>query len=175
MKKVTIALIPTIAFLVHSTHAQTDKGTVMVGASTWGRTEIYAGKIEEVFFSFRPNFGKFVADDLALGFEIPLSFQHYSTVNVYGYGFTPNIRYYFAHAGPFGFFGSALAGYSSHRDVDVEHTTTYHHLAAGFGGGSTWFINEGIGLEGVAGYEHTLYGNDDHSNLRLRLGFQLFF
>lgn len=180
MKKILLPLFVLLIAATLSSTAQTDRGKIMVGGSMNLRIPSNDGdNIRQSYLSASPNVGFFVADNVALGFGLPLTSNRYYD-NRTGYtsrssslGFAPFGRYYFGGSnlkpfveGRFGIerFNTEVTGRANRREDAVF---------VGFGAGIALFLNEHVALEPKLSYDAYNRGGTN-SALNFNLGFQIY-
>ncbi|MBD0259194.1 MAG: outer membrane beta-barrel protein [Cytophagales bacterium] len=175
------ALLLTGAF---SATAQTDRGRVMAGGSVSFNLPTGDGdNVRQSTLSATPSIGFFVADNVALGFGLPITLNRYedsgarTTIRNSSLAFAPFGRYYFGAANikPFleARFGiQRFKNYQS-RPAGVTESTD-NALFVGMGGGIAFFLNEHVALEPKLTYD-AYSRNNTSSAFNFNLGFQVYF
>lgn len=174
--------------------AQTEKGRWTVGAQVGN--VLYNSQYGYRSFSgsIAPSAGYFVADNLAIGAGLPLSYstsrstdRSYRSWNT-GIGLSPFVRYYFGKATlrPYGAIGYSYSRSWQHTESPNE-TINYRGFSSSLSPtvGVAYFINRTVAMDAGISYVSNWYNNgfDDsqpsttsRSNyLALNIGFQLFF
>lgn len=168
--KTTIHLLTIITLCCVSlnTLAQTEKGKYFFGALT----RLNAGIIEHsrvqdnvntlsertTQFSFIPNAGYFIKDNLALGLEVSLSFSNTedydydSTQRESTLAFSPFSRYYFGNKNvrPFLYASGGIGRYKTkYRSTitDFKSDSSYTLIFYSLGAGTGFFLNDAISIE----------------------------
>jgi hypothetical protein len=175
-KVLTIALLCSLFLLSSlSSYGQTEEGTWMLGGSA--STGLYF-QTDNNYFSLgiSPSMGYFLADNLAAGASIPLSFLTEEDYRSIGYGITPFVRYYFGPPSEFMFFVTGSFGIQGWSNKYDDTTNSSSSITGRAGVGGSYFLNESIGLEIILGYSYSKTKDlDPTSNIALRLGFQIYF
>ena len=150
--------------------SQTDKGSIMVGGQLGLKTNKNSSS-----FKLNPNFGVFVADNVALGGNINFDFSKEGTISANEFGIGPFVRYYIGkkETKPFLVFsGDYLTSTVKTNNQQIS-SSGYGFL---FGLGFAAFLNRNVAIEGIAGYNYADYTNAKGSGgFSLSLGFQLYF
>lgn len=145
----TLLLAFTLAF---ACHAQTQKGTLMIGGG--GSAEFEDG----FSASLNPNLGYFVANNVAVGSGLSLCYGKSSSLRSVGAGVQPFVRYYFGQQAPTRFFAVASGSVLSHRtEVEngiVEYEKSTSHSFGG-GLGVVHFLTDQVGLEAQLLYRNS--------------------
>ena len=110
-------------------------------------------KAESFGFNVNPRAGYFISDNAALGAEVQLGLDIYDGGEIWRYGVTPFIRYYFPEgaAPTHRWFGEAIVGLggSSVEDSDGDAILSrVYGLRAGY----AHFVAEHVALEAILGY-----------------------
>ncbi len=167
-----------------SAAAQTDRGRIMAGGSV--NLNIPTGdgdNIRQSRLEATPSIGFFVADNVALGFGLPISVSRYQDDGAKlirrnsSFAFAPFGRYYFGAANikPFleARFGiQRFKNYESRPGFLGE--STDNALFVGMGGGIAFFLNEHVALEPKLTYD-AYSRNNTSSSFNFNLGFQVYF
>jgi hypothetical protein len=158
--------------------AQTEKGTKLVG----GTGSI--GFHDPFSISLSPDVGIFLADNIALGASVQLSYSSGDHFTNSSLGLYPFFRYYFGGSETNKAFGQINAGFghqwSKSTSSGFENKNSYNNTNVGIGVGMVHFITEQVGLEALLAYNH--YSNNSGSNisssskgyLTLNVGFQIY-
>lgn len=155
MRKIFFVLILLIAGIT-GVNAQTEKGTFLLG----GGLSFQASGGSSVFTA-NPNFGIFVANNIAAGAQFTLlTADGYSA-----WALGPFARAYFAGSEKGKFFGQGSINIGGADDSDVQ-------LGAGLGAGYAIFLNKSIALEMGVNYSKT---GEAEGIFGLGVGFQIHF
>lgn len=171
-----------IILFLSEAHAQTEKGTLLLGGSAGMSFDSREGpNYFNVFVS--PRIGIFVANRLALGAGVPFSFTSTGDFESSSIGIGPFMRYYFGNGkvSPFLEARGSLNRFSSqYREINGGMATnTSTTRSGGLGVGLAYFITPAISLESMLSYDATRVGNRMGSNstrgtLNLNIGFQIY-
>ncbi len=180
MKKILLPFFMLLFAASFPASAQTDKGKIMVGGNMNLRIPTNDGEsVQQSYLSLTPNVGFFLADNVALGFGLPVSSNRYLdnrtgyTSRSSSFGFAPFGRYYFGASnikpfleGRFGIerFRTEETGKANRRDEAVF---------VGFGAGIALFLNDHVALEPKLSYDAYNRGGT-HSAFNFNLGFQVY-
>ena len=164
-----------------SATAQTDRGRVMAGGSVNFRLPTGDGdNVRQSTLSATPSIGFFVADNVALGFGLPITLDRYEddgrryTRRNSSFAFAPFGRYYFGAANIKPFL-EARFGIQHFKTVETGRgDVTDNALFVGMGGGIAFFLNEHVALEPKLTYD-AYSRNNTSSSLNFNLGFQVYF
>jgi opacity protein-like surface antigen len=159
------------AFLIslQLTQAQTDKGDWMVGGTLGFNTAKNSANV-----TFDPQVGYFFLKNLVLGGQINLSYTEQGSIHFTDIGVGPFARYYFGETKARPFFTGDMSFINNHFKTETSSGTSQ---AFGYflGGGASFFINENVAVDGILGYRHVKYKNEDGTGgLNFKLGFQVF-
>jgi hypothetical protein len=169
----TVTLIFSLCIL--GSYGQPENGTYMLGGSAGTGYTLTSGS-NSFNISLSPNLGYFFTDNLAIGASLPLSLyiqEDYTNLN---YGFGPFFRYYFGQTSAIMYFVTGSFGISGYSIKYDDTSSSSSGITGKAGVGGTYFLNESIGLEAIFGYTYSKWEESDAtSNIRLSLGFQIFF
>jgi outer membrane protein len=180
-------LLIVFAFFILGTFsaaAQTDRGRILAGGSLNFNVPTGDGdNIRQSSLSATPSIGFFVADNVALGFGLPISVSRYENTGARfirrssSFAFAPFGRYYFGAANIKPFLEARL-GIQRFRDYSSTDgrasETTDNALFVGMGGGVAFFLNEHVALEPKLSYD-AYSRNNTSSSFNFNLGFQVYF
>lgn len=148
------------------------QGNWMIGGSVGNIGYSFEGEIFSI--SLNPRAGYFVTDGLAVGLGVLGSFTAVSGQdNVFGYGVSPFVRYYFPE-------GSSSTGrFFAQGDVGIAGSSpgSGASLALGANVGYAHFITQSVALEATIGYNYskaTVSGSSGQSGLGAAVGFQIY-
>lgn len=167
MKK--FLLLPILLLSFQLLHAQTDKGDWMVGGMLGFNTAKNSATV-----SFDPQVGYFFLKNLVMGGQFNLDYSEQGSIHITDFGIGPFVRYYFGETKARPFFAGDMDFITNRVKTN---TTTINSQAFGYflGGGASFFINDNVAVDGVLGYRHTKYKNEDgRGGLNFRVGFQVF-
>ena len=173
-KTIFIFTITLLSCFSHYSHAQTEKGKRLIGATT----SLNAGIIEHsrvrdnvstlseriTRFSLTPHAGYFIKDNLALGAQLSVSFSNTkdydydSELRETNLAFSPFIRYYFGtkKVRPLVHVSGGIGSYkdkyiaSSSPNYNRESTSTLFCYSIGVGAGV--FLNDMVSIDLELGY-----------------------
>ena len=184
LKVISIGFV--LMFFVFAMNGQTEKGNVLIGGEA--KLNFTFQQIDDTgkntYGEFSPQMGVFVADGLALGVELPISYSNSkreASIGVVGFNssstlfaVTPFLRYYFgkSHIRPY-LHGKAGLG-SSKTEITFESFSTHVvippvYLASRrflyeIGGGLGIFLNDKISLDFGVGFASQSIIPDDDTN-----------
>ena len=184
MKRIIIYcfLVAVLIGIAEITNAQTEKGKILLGGQSSLEFTSYSSEWETDYGSgdngksryldITPQVGYFIANNLAVGLEIPYSFSKeidgddsYSTSS---FAVVPFARYYFGKTKikPY-LHGGIGPGWGKNKSVifkspDIEVSTNL--VAYEFGGGLGVFINEHVSVDFGLGYGNASSKWTDSSN-----------
>jgi hypothetical protein len=172
MKKLLFALL---MFASVAASAQIEKpitkGNMMIGGAIKHSTmSIHLTNFQ---FNASPSFGYFVANQLAVGIELPVSMFRMSQIHNYSYGYSPFVRYYLKN----GLFASVQFShiFLDYQDINsIQSKNTQFMFTPGVG--YSYFLNKNVAFEGGVFYEQSFYNNlaGNQGELSFRLGLQVF-
>ncbi|PPL02423.1 hypothetical protein [Parapedobacter indicus] len=148
------------------------KGNWIVGGSLGSLGYSFEG--ENFNIMLNPRAGYFISDGVAIGLGLIGSL---ATVpdedDVWGYGVSPFVRYYFPQG------SSATGRFFAQGDVGISGSSpgSGASLALGANVGYAHFITSSVALEVTAGYNYskaTVSGSTGQSGLGVALGFQVY-
>jgi len=166
---------------VFSAAAQTDRGRLLAGGSVNFNVPTGDGdNVRQSRLEATPSIGFFVADNVALGFGLPISSNRYEDSRQRyirrssSFAFAPFGRYYFGAANIKPFL-EARFGIQRFRTVETGRSEmTDNALFVGMGGGIAFFLNEHVALEPKLTYD-AYSRNNTSSSFNFNLGFQVYF
>lgn len=167
MKKIFAIIL--LTGILYTVNAQTDKGDWLVG----GRFDLNTAKNSSQF-SFSPNAGVFVINNLAVGGNFGIDYAKSGDVKTTSFGIGPFARYYFTTSNTKPLLHTAFNYISSKvKGPNTSITNNgFNFIAAG---GVALFMNQNVALEILAGYSHTKYKDFDGSGgFSMGIGFQVY-
>lgn len=180
MKKIIFsAYLLTITLVVV---AQTQKGTVLVGADLMNFGINFQKGNTQFQLNINPKAAWFIQDNLAVGAEVITGLNTQKGATSFNYGIGALARKYFGTEstnltrttkwfaeGNAGFYGTNLTG------TNIAKTST-NGIGLGFGPGLAYFLTSNIALEALAKYNFTIgLGNSTtNNNIGFGLGFQIY-
>ncbi len=184
MKKLFIcAAISASTLAATTSHAQLQKGNLMVGANLANIGLGLQKGNTDFSFNISPRLGYFVADNIAIGGEVILGFNTNSASTKFNYGVGAFGRYYVSdprtvllkQARFFGEVSLGLVG-DNLRNRTTNVNTTTNGLGIGFGPGVAYFITPNVGLEAMVKYNLGVgFGTSTTTNnLGINVGFQIY-
>lgn len=148
------------------------QGNWMVGGGIGSLGYSFEGKNFNI--NVLPSAGYFISDGIALGVQLKGSLNALSgQENIWGYGLTPFVRYYFPQ-------GSTATGrFFAHGNIGVEGSRpgAGASLALGANLGYSHFVTNSVALELTAGYNYskaTAINAVAQTGLGVGLGFQIY-
>lgn len=152
------------------------EGNWMIGGSVGNIALNF--KAESYGFGINPRAGYFISDNAAIGAEVQLGLDVYDGGEIWRYGLTPFVRYYFPEgaAPTHRWFGEAIIGLGGSSIEDSEGDAVVSRVY-GLRAGYAHFVADNVALEATLGYVRT---NADISvgvtqaGLGLGLGFQIY-
>jgi len=165
-----------------ATFEQTDKGSHLAGG-TISMSGTNANSTNSFNANLNPNYGYFVANNLAIGGVLSLNYSYTKALQTNLGTLSPFVRYYFGPPKTAMFFayGSAGGGFSN---VDNQASNTNTQKTVGLfnyavGPGFDYFVNKHVAFEALA----TFGGRKDYqsastgfnNSLNLLIGLQVFF
>ncbi|MCC3155853.1 porin family protein [Hymenobacter sp. 15J16-1T3B] len=165
--------------------AQTERGNKLLGVSLGDLSYSHpAQRYSSISVALHPTAGYFVADNLALGATLNLSYARQNIndsefFRAWGYGASPFVRYYVVGQGRHQAFGEAGAdlNWSANRGnfFGIQQRVTEsrgYHLSLGY----DYFVTPMAALEVSAGYRHQSRNDIDYlsDGLDVRVGFNVF-
>ncbi|QCR24920.1 outer membrane beta-barrel protein [Pontibacter sp. SGAir0037] len=145
------------------------------------------GQVGDIGFNFKsdnfriniqPRAGYFISDNAAIGTEAQLGLQIYDGGEIFSYGLTPFVRYYFPEgaAPTHRWFGEALVGFAGSSLKDSEDDAIFSSVL-GIRAGYAHFVADNVALEATLGYSRTnadISVGNSVSGLAVGLGFQIY-
>ncbi|GAA4303000.1 opacity family porin [Compostibacter hankyongensis] len=182
MKKLlTVLICAGILGMAGVTHAQTQKGNLMIGSQLANIGGVFQNNSNEFDFSITPSIAYFIHDNLALGGMLNLGLEApKGAPTTFTYGIGPWARYYFAtpeeldfskHAA---FFLDGFVGFQGENHSKGGGST--NGLGIKVGPGVSYFITPNVALDAALDYNVVIgFGNATTVNrLAINLGFQIF-
>lgn len=190
-----------LALLSVPARAQTERGSKLLGLSAGNFTyNSQPGKNYTIQGALYPSVGWFVADRLAVGAELRLSYDRgrsdflstdgsiVRTSRVWGVGLAPFARYYLVDASKHKLFAQASGEFTRYlqRNITEEvgrqepYSNSFGYNGSGWfaGAGYNYFVSPNVALEARAGYrrdrQNYNLGNGGQGSLDVRLGFSVF-
>jgi outer membrane protein len=178
---------------INSTNGQTAQGRLLLGGETnlnfsslndkWESDDGNEDTWKTTNIWFSPRIGLFIADGLALGVELPISYsyQKYKDLDEYSSNsieISPFIRYYFGSSKIKPYLNGKV-GFGKRKSKSVPASGDSHESSSGmfsykFGGGLGIFITENVSLDIGLGYSYISYKpkEDNDTNFKsIRSGF----
>ncbi len=169
-----IFLLSIALFVSFNVNAQTEAGKVLIGGDTrfitsstnvnWGTDEDNEDTGRKTNFGISPLIGCFVANNFAIGVEVPISIliekdghgREYSSTSM---SFAPFAKYYFGSSNVKPYLNSKI-GVGSLRVVENSNYSSYYDDRATIflyriSGGVAIFLNESVSIDIGAGYQST--------------------
>ncbi|TXK52639.1 porin family protein [Pontibacter qinzhouensis] len=152
------------------------QGNWMVGANVGNLG--FNFKSDNFQIDLNPRAGYFISDNAAIGAEAQLGLQIYDGGEIFRYGLTPFVRYYFPEgaAPTHRWFGEAIAGIAGSSLKDSNDDAIFSGVW-GLRGGYAHFVASNVALEAILGYTRTsadINTGNSTSGLSLGLGFQIY-
>lgn len=172
MKKLLFAALMLVAVAASAQiEKPITKGNMMIGGAIKHSTlSIHLTNFQ---FNASPSFGYFVANQLAVGIELPVSIFKMSQIHNYSYGYSPFVRYYLKN----GLFASVQFSqiFTDYQDINMNRSKMNRFVIAP-GIGYSFFLNRNVAFEGGVFYEQSFYNNSvgNQGELSFRLGLQIF-
>ena len=139
MKKLlvlTMALFIAAGLMAQDEQAQTGE-TKEDSPTMWIGGEVTFGSMSDLDFTFGPNFGIMVANNMAVGGTLLFS----SGNSAYEWGLEPYFRYYLPVADQFSFYGDAFFGFGGGDNNTDFDGGDYNYLDFGIRAGlQYWFV-----------------------------------
>ena len=182
MKQTLVTLA--CALITHIAWAQLEKGTQLAGANiSFNSHNTSSSDTARIINSSAVNlnlrYGRFVAQQVAIGISCPLTYSGVGQQSDLRWGGGPFLRYY----SPFEeskltLLLEARASYNqgTFRDRAINYTQTSRFLGGGVGMGVIYFFNESVGLETLFDYNYltSLNSSRTESGLALNIGLQIY-
>ncbi len=173
----------TINFISTIANCQTEKYTKFIGGTIAGnfRTENYWA----LWFNLEPTYGKFVFDNIAIGFKLPINATFTRDYNNYTFGVSPFVRKYFKTKTKFKPFANLTVGYDNYvyrqRNPLIGYNYEGNEYLYGLGVGFNYYFNKSVGL--ITNIEYTQNNNfkskyiynKGNGYVRLKIGVEILF
>ncbi len=167
MRKLLFLLLLSVSILVH---AQTEKGTVMVGGSLGLKTGDGASE-----FNLNPNIGFFVGNNFALGGFVNFATAKTGEISSTNFGIGPFARYYIGNTNTKPFIVTEF-DYLTTTIKSGDQKFNANGYGFLFGLGFAAFVNSTVAIEGITGYNYNKFQDSDGSSgFAMRFGFQIYF
>jgi hypothetical protein len=170
MKKIILGI--TVMAFASFVNAQTNKGDWMVGGNFRLNTADNNTQI-----SFTPGAGAFIADNLAIGGNLGLSYSKSGNNKFTSFNVGPFVRYYFTTESQairpilHGTFNYLSTKNKIGNNASSTNTGTNFFI----GGGAAAFITNNVSVDALLGYDRTKYKNFDGSGgFAFNIGFQVY-
>lgn len=190
MKILFLPLLTAALLTGSAAQAQTTQSTRVLGLSSSGFRLQRDDFATEFSGTMAPTAGVFVADNLALGANVPFSYSRFAarsgTFRNRGLsvGLLPWLRYYLPSESRHRVFGEVSVGgvLSSYRRKEsgyyenIEQANTNTYLLASAGLGYSYFITPAVGLEALLAYQRNSGNSQEFGRgaLNLNLGFRVY-
>lgn len=171
MKK-SLLLVLVLASAFHTADAQFNRGRLLAGGSL-GFSSQKTNDISTNSFSFQPNVGFFVVDNLAIGADLSISIFSFENGKTQSFSFDPFVRYYLKP----GIFGEGSIGFGKVKIENDQIGSSDNSLFNwSVGVGYAWFLNDHVALEPVIRYQNSKFDDSDFSTsgLALQIGLQVY-
>lgn len=186
MKKMILGLLISGAALITTpTHAQLQKGNLMIGADL-ANIELNLQSGNTKFgFDLNPKLGYFVDDNIAVGGMLNIGIESSKGYFDFEYGIGAFGRYYVSdprtillkHARFFAEAGVGINGYNTRTEtVAGTVSTSTNGLGISAGPGVAYFLSPNISLEALLKYDLAVgFGNSTTNNkFSVNVGFQIY-
>jgi hypothetical protein len=187
MRKFSLLLVACCGlFGANNANAQLQKGNLMVGANLADLGLRLQNGNTRISFNISPKLGYFIRDNIAIGGEVGLGFDHQSvssiSTNEINYKIGAFGRYYISDPRAIllkrsRFFIEANTGITGNNvKTEGAASVTTNGLGLGVGPGVTYFITPNIGLEGLLKYDLGVgFGSSTTThNFSIGVGFQIY-
>lgn len=127
------------------------QGNWLLGASVGNLG--YNFKAKTFSFELSPRVGYFISDNAVIGAQTQLGLTAYDGGEIFEYGLTPFIRYYFPEGARASgrFFGEAVAGFAGSSLKDSNDDAVFSSIL-GLSAGYAHFVGRNVALEGTLGF-----------------------
>jgi len=156
------------------TFEQTDKGSHLVGG-TASLNNTFSSQSSLFNVNLNPNYGYFIANNLAIGGILSLTYSSNKGSQSTLATLSPFIRYYIGPPKTCMFFGYASAGGGIESDNERKNVGLYNFQV---GPGFDYFINKHVAAEALLTYTGSklnVSGSNYNNNIGLLIGLQVFF
>jgi len=165
MKKIVLTLAFAFTCAIFA-QAQTEKGNLLLGGGADFTSTSVGGKSTSSY-SFSPNLGYFVAENIAVGARVGIDGGENTTT----YSIAPFGRYYFLPIGSNAkLFGDASVGFAGSSAAGSKGSTVI-----GVQAGPAFFLNNHTALEVAARFASISSDGASTTEFGLRVGFQIHF
>ncbi|RNI22011.1 hypothetical protein [Rufibacter latericius] len=138
-------------------------------------------KSETFTLEIEPRAGYFISDNAAIGAQVQLGLEAYDGGELFNYGITPFVRYYFPEgaAPTHRWFGEALVGFAGSNQEDSE-GDRFFSTVYGVRAGYAHFVATNVSLEGTLNLVRSHAnidvgsGTSGSTGLSLGLAFQIY-
>jgi hypothetical protein len=161
-----LSVVALLSLASTTIQAQTVKGTRVLGLSAGNAVYQKTNFYKQISATLAPSVGTFVADNLALGINVPINYsliKHFNSPSnearqrSMGIGVLPWLRYYLPSTKQHRFFGEfSVGGILSNSRIKAtgfaasNFTNVNLHASAGLG--YTYFLTPNVGLESLLAY-----------------------
>lgn len=127
------------------------QGNWLLGASVGNLG--YNFKSKTFSFELSPRVGYFISDNAVIGAQTQLGLIAYDEGQIFTYGLTPFVRYYFPEGARASgrFFGEAVVGFAGSSFEDSEEDAIVSSIF-GLSAGYAHFVGRNVALEGTLGF-----------------------
>ena len=168
MKKVILSLAIIVIATV-TAHAQTEKGTWLVGGSAAFHSVKNGSSAAVTYVTVAPSAGYFVGKDVAVGAAIQFTDVQKEFTS---FAFAPFVRYYFAPLGDHAkLFVNGTVGLGTEKPYQMS---SVGFSKWEFSAGPAFFINKSVALEVALAYgQNKLKNVEATKDLGIKVGFQI--
>ncbi len=172
MKKQILLFI--LLFSTFLTFGQTNEGDKLVGGTISFGTQFVQDNNNLLFLNFNPNYGKFIADNIAVGAGVGLNFQKQNDNSATSFSLLPFARYYVGDSDVLQFYGEVKGGYLFQRINNSFTTENNSGVQFDIGPGVAFFLSENVSFDFLVGYEWVRVEEARNRSLSFNFGFQVY-
>jgi len=171
MKQITLFLI--FFFCGQFLFAQTMKGDALIGGTANFGSQFIQDSDDVFFINLNPNYGKFVADNLAIGGKLGLGFAKLDDNSNTNFSFLPFGRYYFGEPEVIRFYADVGMGLVLLNSKNNFGSNSENAFQFQLGAGAAYFIADNVSLDFLIAFNN-VGGDIDDKRLSFNFGFQIY-
>lgn len=172
MKQVTFLIL--FLFCSQFLFAQTMKGDHLIGGTANFGSQFIENSDNAFFLNLNPNYGKFVADNFAIGGSFGLGFSKFNDVSNTSLSILPFGRYYFGEPEVIQFYADVRTGlFLLNRKTTFGGSDSESALQFQVGLGAAYYVAENVSLDLLIAF-NSIGGDFDERRLSFNFGFQIY-
>lgn len=171
MKQITLFLI--FFFCGQFLFSQTMEGDALIGGTANFGSQFIENSDDLFFINLNPNYGKFVADNIAVGGRLGLGFGKLNEISNTNFSFLPFGRYYFGEPEVIRFYADVGAGLFLINNKGPFGSNSANAFQFQIGVGAAYFVAKNVSLDFLIAFNN-IGGDIDDKRLSFNFGFQIY-